>query len=79
VALTFRQGATVGERAMWMLSGLVSIVLGGVLFIRPDIGALSLATVFGLFSIFSGVSALILSFNARQLSSAARRVIGSTT
>jgi uncharacterized membrane protein HdeD (DUF308 family) len=79
VALTFRQGASAGERAMWMLSGLVSIVLGGVLFIRPDIGAVSLATVFGLFSIFYGVSALVLSFNARQLKSAAQRVIGSTT
>jgi uncharacterized membrane protein HdeD (DUF308 family) len=79
VALTFRHGATAGERAMWMLSGLVSIALGGVLFIRPDIGAVSLATVFGLFSIFYGASTLVLSFQARQLSSTARRVIGSTT
>jgi uncharacterized membrane protein HdeD (DUF308 family) len=71
VALAFRHGATVGERAMWTLSGLVSIVFGGILFIRPDIGVLSLATVFGLFSIFYGVSAVILSFNARQLRSAA--------
>jgi uncharacterized membrane protein HdeD (DUF308 family) len=79
VALTFRHGATVGERAMWMLSGLVSIILGGVLFIRPDLGVLSLATVFGLFSIFYGVSALVLSFNARQLRTPAQHVIGSTT
>jgi uncharacterized membrane protein HdeD (DUF308 family) len=68
VALTFRHGASAGERAMWMRSGLVSIVLGGVLFIRPDLGAVSLASVFGLFSIFYGVSTLVLSFQARQLS-----------
>jgi len=46
---------------MWALTGLVSVALGVVLFIRPDIGALSLATVFGLFSIVYGICALILS------------------
>jgi uncharacterized membrane protein HdeD (DUF308 family) len=77
VALTFRLGASAGERAMWVLSGLVSIVLGIVLFIRPDIGALSLATVFGLFSIFYGVSAVVLSLQARRISGSAHRLIDS--
>jgi uncharacterized membrane protein HdeD (DUF308 family) len=77
VGLTFRQDQTAGGRVLWALSGLVSIALGIVLFIRPDIGALSLATVFGLFSIVHGVSAVVLSFQARQLRSAAQRVIGS--
>ena len=48
------------------LTGLVSIGLGVVLFIRPDIGALSLASVFGLFSIFYGTSAVILYFASRK-------------
>jgi uncharacterized membrane protein HdeD (DUF308 family) len=61
VILAFWHGETAGERAMWALGGLVSIALGLVLALRPDIGALSLATVFGLFSIIAGVSALILS------------------
>lgn len=52
---------------MWALGSLVSIALGVVLALRPDIGALSLATVFGLFSIIAGVSALILSARARQM------------
>ena len=77
VALTFRQGANAGERAMWILGGLVSIALGIVLFIRPDIGAVSLATAFGLFSIFYGVSALALSFQARKIGSAGRRLADS--
>jgi uncharacterized membrane protein HdeD (DUF308 family) len=66
VAMAFRHRETAGERAMWGLTGLVSIGLGVVLFIRPDIGALSLATVFGLFSLFYGTSALILYFQSRQ-------------
>lgn len=76
VALTFRHGATAGERAMWMLTGLISIGLGLVLFIRPDIGALSLATVFGLFTIVYGVSSLVLSFRARELRSTYHQVVG---
>jgi uncharacterized membrane protein HdeD (DUF308 family) len=67
VALTFRQGETAGQRAMWALGGLVSIALGVVLALRPDIGALSLATVFGLFSIIAGVSALVLSAQAHRV------------
>lgn len=74
VALAFRRGETAGERAMWSLTGLVSIALGVVLVIRPDIGALTLATVFGLFSIVYGVSALVLAGQARQVGHAAPRL-----
>jgi uncharacterized membrane protein HdeD (DUF308 family) len=73
VALTFRQGETAGGRAMWVLSGLVLIALGGVLFARPDIGAVSLATVFGLFSVIYGISAVVLSIQARHAVSTAAR------
>lgn len=48
------------------LTGLVSIGLGVVLFVHPDIGALSLATVFGLFSLFYDISAVVLYFQHRQ-------------
>jgi uncharacterized membrane protein HdeD (DUF308 family) len=68
VALAFREGETAGERAMWALGGLVSIALGVVLGLRPDIGALSLATVFGLFSLIAGVSALVLAAQAHRAS-----------
>jgi uncharacterized membrane protein HdeD (DUF308 family) len=77
VALAFQQGETAGQRAAWILTGLVSVALGIVLFIRPDVGALSLATVFGLFSIFYGTSALILSFQARRVGSTANRLLDS--
>jgi uncharacterized membrane protein HdeD (DUF308 family) len=78
VALTFRQGATAGERAMWILGGLVSIALGVVLFIRPDIGALSLASVFGLFAIVYGVSTVVLSMQARKVAGSVHRLVDST-
>jgi uncharacterized membrane protein HdeD (DUF308 family) len=73
--LAFRQGATAGERALWATTGLISIALGIVLFIRPDIGALSLASVFGLFSIVYGTSALVLSFQTRTVKSTAHRLV----
>ena len=55
---------------MWALSGLISVALGVVLVIRPDIGALSLATVFGLFSIVYGISSITLALQARRLGKA---------
>jgi uncharacterized membrane protein HdeD (DUF308 family) len=72
VALAFQRNQTAGERAIWALTGLISIALGVVLAIRPDIGAVSLATVFGLFSIVYGVSTLILSFQVRRVGGADR-------
>jgi uncharacterized membrane protein HdeD (DUF308 family) len=69
ISLTFRSGEGAGERAMWLLGGIVSIALGLVLFIRPDIGAESLSIVFGLYSVAFGFSALVLSAQAKQLPS----------
>ena len=64
LVMAFQSGETAGERAMWGLTGLVSVALAVVLAIRPDIGAISLAEVFGLFSIVSGVSSLVIAANA---------------
>ncbi|MGW7236435.1 HdeD family acid-resistance protein [Streptomyces sp. NPDC054804] len=66
VALAFPRGETAGERALFLLTGLVSVALGFVLFVRPDIGAVSLATVFGLFSIVHGISAVFTSSEMRR-------------
>ncbi|MFD3457768.1 HdeD family acid-resistance protein [Streptomyces sp. NPDC058691] len=66
IALAFQRGEKAGERALFILTGLVSVVLAFVLFVRPDIGAVSLASVFGLFSMVYGVSALFASFEERR-------------
>jgi uncharacterized membrane protein HdeD (DUF308 family) len=65
VAMAFRRGEFAGERALWTLSGLISIVFGLVIASRPALGALTLATVFGLFSLMYGITLLILAFTAR--------------
>jgi len=66
VAMAFRSGERAGGRAMWVLTGLVSVAFGVVLAIRPDIGALTLATVFGLFSIVYGISTITLGAQVRR-------------
>ncbi|MGI5515948.1 HdeD family acid-resistance protein [Streptomyces sp. CA-106131] len=77
VALSFRHGENAGERAMWVLGGLVSVVLGIVLAARPDIGAVTLASVFGIFSILYGAFVLVLSARVRRAAHAAGRLVGS--
>jgi uncharacterized membrane protein HdeD (DUF308 family) len=66
IVLAFQRGERPGERALFVLSGLVSVVLAFVLFARPDIGAVTLATVFGLFSIFYGAAGTVTSFRERR-------------
>ena len=61
VILAFRAGESAGERARLGLTGLVSLALAAVFAIRPDIGAVTLAQVYGLFSIVSGISLLVTS------------------
>ncbi len=55
----FQSGETAGTRAMFILAGLVSIAFGVVLFARPGIGAVTLALLFGLFSLIYGVTQIV--------------------
>ena len=79
VTLAFRRGEAAGQRALWALGGLISMALGVVLAMRPDAGAISLATVFGLFSIVSGISALVFSAQLRRTHASAEQLRVSTT
>jgi uncharacterized membrane protein HdeD (DUF308 family) len=79
VALTFRGGETVGRRAMWLLGGLFTIALGVVLFIRPYIGAESLAMVFGLYCVVVGIGALVVSTEAGPLHREVERIFSSSS
>ena len=67
LGMVFAQNETAGERVMFALTGVVSVVLGLVLFVRPDIGAVSLAEVYGLFSIVLGVVTLAAAAKIQQL------------
>jgi uncharacterized membrane protein HdeD (DUF308 family) len=63
--MAFASDMTAGGRARFGLTGLLSVALGVVLFARPDVGAVSLAEVFGFFSLVSGVSNLVLALSAQ--------------
>src|SRR4051794_8009750 len=78
VAMAFGTNETAGQRAMWSLSGLVSIALAFVLLLQPDMGASALAVVFGLFSIVYGINALVLSARAHEIRTAGRRLVDSS-
>jgi uncharacterized membrane protein HdeD (DUF308 family) len=56
----------VGESVM-MLYGLFSIVLGVLLFVFPEAGAVSLAWAIGLYAIFAGIMEIVFAFRLRGL------------
>jgi len=62
----FQSGETAGTRALFILGGLVSIAFGVVLFARPGVGAVTLALLFGLFSIIYGVSEIVMGVELRR-------------
>ena len=63
----FGSGETAGTRAMYILTGLISTAFGVLLFARPDVGALTLALLFGLFSLMFGFSRITLGVQLHQL------------
>jgi uncharacterized membrane protein HdeD (DUF308 family) len=54
----------------------VSIAFGVVLFARPGIGAVTLALLFGLFSLIYGVSQITLGIDARHTGQTLHSVLG---
>ncbi len=69
----FQADEAPGTRALVVMSGLISIAFGIVLFARPVIGAVSLALLFGLFNLVYGFSVLAQGIELRQV----RRTVGS--
>jgi uncharacterized membrane protein HdeD (DUF308 family) len=63
----FRGGESAGTRTMYILTGLVSVAFGVLLFARPGIGAITLALLFGLFSLIYGISRITLGVQLREL------------
>ena len=69
-------GETAGTRAMFILGGLVSVAFGVVLFARPGIGAVTLALLFGLFSLIYGISQIVLGTQLRRTGHTLQSVLG---
>jgi uncharacterized membrane protein HdeD (DUF308 family) len=68
----FQSGETAGTRAMFILAGLVSVAFGVVLFARPNVGAITLALLFGLYFMIYGFSQIAAGVQVRQLGNAVR-------
>ena len=63
----FQSGETAGTRVMFIIAGLVSVAFGIVLFARPGVGAVTLALLFGLYSMIYGFSQIAVGVQLRQL------------
>jgi len=68
----FGGGETLGTRAVFIIAGLVSVLFGLVLFARPGVGAVTLALLFGLFSMIYGFSQIMTGIHAHQLGKSAQ-------
>jgi uncharacterized membrane protein HdeD (DUF308 family) len=64
--LAFAAGESGGDRVLLGLGGLVSVAFGVVVLARPDVGAVSLALLFGLFSLAYGIYSLVISATLRS-------------
>ena len=58
-AAGFRSGEVAGTRAMFIVGSLASVAFGVLLFARPDIGAITLALLFGWFNVVVGTWMLV--------------------
>ena len=63
----FGPGESAGTRALFIISGLVSVAFGVLLFARPGVGAVTLALLFGLYSLIYGFSQITTGVQMRQL------------
>jgi uncharacterized membrane protein HdeD (DUF308 family) len=70
----FQAGETAGTRAMFILGGLVSVVFGVLLFARPGVGAVTLALLFGLYSMIYGFSQITTGIQVRHLGGSLKSV-----
>jgi uncharacterized membrane protein HdeD (DUF308 family) len=62
----FQSGETAGTRALFTVTGLVSILFGVLLFARPGVGAVTLALLFGLFALIYGFSQITMGIELRR-------------
>jgi uncharacterized membrane protein HdeD (DUF308 family) len=63
----FTSGLTSGTRALDIVTGLVMVAFGVLLFARPDLGAVTFALLFGLFSLVYGIVQIMRGVEVRSL------------
>jgi uncharacterized membrane protein HdeD (DUF308 family) len=68
-----------GTRALFILTGLIWVAFGAVILARPDIGAVTLALVFGFFSIFSGATLITQGTEIRRAGKSLHTILPEAT
>jgi uncharacterized membrane protein HdeD (DUF308 family) len=63
----FEAGEPAGTRALFFVSGLISVAFGIVIFARPGMGAVALALLFGLFNLVYGILAFMQGIDLRRV------------
>jgi uncharacterized membrane protein HdeD (DUF308 family) len=74
----FEKGQDAGIRALSVISGLVSVAFGVVLFAEPYMGALTLALLFGMFNLIAGSSMLVRGIELRRTGKTLQTVVAPT-
>jgi uncharacterized membrane protein HdeD (DUF308 family) len=74
VAMAFMSGESGRERAFFVLTGLVSVGLAVAFVLRPDVGAVTIAVVYGFFSIVTGAAMLVTASSLPAASRASLKV-----
>jgi uncharacterized membrane protein HdeD (DUF308 family) len=72
----FDHGLTAGTRALDILTGLLLVAFGVVIFARPGIGAVTFALLFGMFNLVFGTTQIIRGVEVRSLRQATHAVGG---
>ena len=75
IATAVGAGETAGTRAMRTLGGLATVAFGVVLCARPGLGAVTLATLFGLFNLIYGGWTLVQGIDLRRTGNTLRTVV----
>ena len=66
IVVAFRADELARSRAVFILSGLGAVAFGVTLFARPAMGAVALASLFGLFSLTNGAGLIMQGIGLRQ-------------
>ena len=66
ISAAFGHGEAAGTRALFILGGLITVAFGVVLCARPGLGAVTLALLFGLFSLIFGIWMLVQGIELRR-------------
>jgi len=66
IAAVFGHGEAAGTRALFILGGLITAAFGVVQCARPGIGAVTLALLFGVFSLIAGIWMLVQGIELRH-------------